>query len=338
MSKITRIAYNSSGWIRPTGDAKKEEAAGSYNSDNGFGHEEWLFRSEWQIDGWRYAFLQGVNKSRARLLREEQAFDVTLYTIEPDKRRRYVADIYGVECLDSTQAADAVKAFREMGWYDTMRQEIRAVGGKDAMLGNSPQASDILNVRFRADRVVLFPPGTYAAPDDPINRITRYLLSEKSTVFRARPTSARGGRAGRDEADDFFQFQRSSVAPVICTPEHRRMQAILLEQLRTEAPGARIVCEEDYVDVLLETKDSLTLFEIKTDLVAQYVIRQAIGQLLEYAYRRPRRNKRIQLVIVGRSSLSREDQAYLTTLRDEFGLPLAYRVVPLSTPGQGADA
>jgi hypothetical protein len=59
MLKITRIAYNSSGWIRPTGDAKKDEAAGSYNSDYGFGHEEWLFRSEWQIDGGRYAFLQG---------------------------------------------------------------------------------------------------------------------------------------------------------------------------------------------------------------------------------------------------------------------------------------
>ncbi len=59
MSKITRIAYNSSGWQHPTGDARREEASGTYNSDNGFGHEDWLFRSEWQIEGWRYAFLQG---------------------------------------------------------------------------------------------------------------------------------------------------------------------------------------------------------------------------------------------------------------------------------------
>lgn len=330
MSKITRIAHNSSGWIRPTGDAKKDEATGSYNSDYGFGHEEWLFRSEWQIDGWRYAFLQGVNKSRARLIREPQAFDVTLYTIEPDKRRRYVADIYGVECLDSTQAADAVKAFKDMGWYDTMRQEIRAVGGKEAMLGNSPQASDIINVRFRADRVVFFPPGTYATPDDPINRITRYLLSEKSTVFRERPERVAGrGRSGKDQADDFFCFERKSVAPVICTPEHRRMQAILLEQLRREVPGGRILCEEDYVDVLLETDDRLTLFEIKTDLTPQYAIRQAIGQLLEYGYRRPRGPKPLQLVIVGRSALSRDDEGYLARLRETFSLPLKYREVSL---------
>lgn len=77
MSKITRMAYNSSGWQHPTGDARREEASGTYNSDNGFGHEDWLFRSEWQIEGWRYAFLQGVNKSHAKLVREPQAFDVT---------------------------------------------------------------------------------------------------------------------------------------------------------------------------------------------------------------------------------------------------------------------
>lgn len=70
MSKITRIAYNSSGWQHPTGDALREEASGTYNSDNGFGHEDWLFRSEWQIEGWCYAFLQGFNKSHAKWARK----------------------------------------------------------------------------------------------------------------------------------------------------------------------------------------------------------------------------------------------------------------------------
>ncbi len=65
--KITRISYNSKNWERPTGDARKHEAAGTYNHEHGFGHEDWLFRSEWQIDGWRYAFIQGVNKSQCSL-------------------------------------------------------------------------------------------------------------------------------------------------------------------------------------------------------------------------------------------------------------------------------
>nr|WP_063570657.1 hypothetical protein [Luteibacter rhizovicinus] len=329
MPKITRIAYNSSGWQRPTGDARREEAPGTYNSDYGFGHEDWLFRSEWQIDGWRYAFLQGVNKSRQKLVRERSAFDVTLFTIEPDKRRRYVADIFGVECMDARQASEAVQAFKDLGWYDTMRREVKSIDGNEAMLGNSPQASDILNVRFRVDQVVPFPPDTYADADDPITRIPRYVLSDKITIFRRREKKTDAHLKGRDEADAFQTYLRKAVAPTLCTPEHRRMQAILLEQLRKDAPGARIVCEEDFVDVTMETDDCVTLFEIKTDLEPRYAIRQALGQLLEYGYRQERTDKSLQLVIVGRAEATADDQSYLDRLRDKFNLQVIYRFLSL---------
>ncbi len=331
MSKITRIAYNSSGWQHPTGDARREEAAGTYNSDNGFGHEDWLFRSEWQIEGWRYAFLQGVNKSHANLVKQATAFDVTLFTIEPDKRRRYVADILGVECLDRRQAKDAVQAFMDLGWFSTMLEEIKAVGGKEAMLGNSPQAKEILNVRFRADQVLPFPPGTYADVDDPITRINRYVLSDKTIVFRDRPDRVVAQREGRIEADVFQTYLRKATAPVLCTPEHRRMQAKLIEVLRMEIPDARIVCEEDFVDVTLETLNRRTLFEIKTDLIPRQAIRQALGQLLEYGYRREPNDKKLDLVIVGRAETSPDDERYLERLRSEFGLPITYRALPLTS-------
>lgn len=331
MSKITRIAYNSSDWQRPTGDARREESGGTYNSDYGFGHEDWLFRSEWQIDGWRYAFLQGVNKSRAKLVRDGRAFDVTLYTIEPDRRRRYVADILGIECLDPHQASDAVQAFKECGWFDAMLREIRSAGGVESMLGNSPQASDILNVRFRSENVVPFPPGTYADADDPIMRIPRYVLSDKAEVFRERATPSVAHRQGRADADVYRTYLRRSVAPVMYTPEHRRMQSLLVDQLRHEAPEARIVCEEDFVDVILETDERRVLFEIKTDLVARTVIRQALGQLLEYGYRRQHEDKALELVIVGRSAPDPEDEKYLAKLRKDFNLPVTYRRLSLGT-------
>src|SRR5690242_6580887 len=108
MHKVTRISYNSGGWQKPTGEAAKHEAAATYSHQYGFGHEDWLFRSEWVIDGWRYAFLQGVNKSQAKLLREAHPIDVTLFTIQPDKKRRYVATIHDVECLSDLQAQDAL--------------------------------------------------------------------------------------------------------------------------------------------------------------------------------------------------------------------------------------
>lgn len=151
--KVTRICYNSYGWQRPSGEAEKLEASGNYAHKNKFGHEEWLFRSEWQIDGWRYAFMQGVGRSRERLAHDKQPFDLTLFTIEPGKRYRFVAKINAVECLDGKQAQASVRVFKEKGWFETMRNEIAAIRGNVAALDNARHAHDILNIRFRLEDV-----------------------------------------------------------------------------------------------------------------------------------------------------------------------------------------
>ncbi len=72
MHKLTRISYNSAHWQKPKGEARELEAPHTYNRAFGFGNEDWLFRSEWLIDGWRYAFLQGVNKGRQKLVKAGQ--------------------------------------------------------------------------------------------------------------------------------------------------------------------------------------------------------------------------------------------------------------------------
>jgi hypothetical protein len=103
-----------------------------------------------------------------------------------------------------------------------------------------------------------------------------------------------------------------------------------MKQLKSEFPGARIVREENHIDVLVETDHELRLYEIKSDLSPLSVLRQAIGQLLEYAYFYPARGqRRLQLVVVGRSSLSADGDVYLQHLQGRFSLPLTYRVVAL---------
>ena len=75
---ITRITWNEDDWRRPSGASAE---TGTYVVDYGFGHEEWLTRREWVIGGVRYAFLQGVGRSAARL--EGQRLCIRLYTISP---------------------------------------------------------------------------------------------------------------------------------------------------------------------------------------------------------------------------------------------------------------
>lgn len=330
MPKITRIAYNSAEWQHPTGEAKKSEGSGTYNHLHGFGHEDWLFRSEWLIDGWRYAFIEGINKSHAKLVKEDQPVDLTLFTKQPDKKRRYVAAVKAVECLDDQQAADALREFKRRGWFDIMEQEVRDVGGDPSALGAFKWAKHVLNVRFRLENVTLFPPKSYAAAGDPILKLMRYMLYDEANIGRSPKNPTRPSHSGTSELPESKSFNRRAVAAVECTPEHVRMQAILMQELKVEYPQAQVVREKDFIDVSVRTPTELILFEIKSDLEPRTVIRQALGQILEYAFHPSRQHALpLKLVIVGRRALSTDDKAYLDRLLTNFSLPIEYRVVSI---------
>lgn len=323
LKKLTRISFNGADWQRPTGDARKYESPGTYNYKYGFGHEDWLFRSEWLIDGWRYAFIQGVNKSHSILVKRGQAMDLTLFTIEPDRRRRYVATIRGMECLDNRQSQDALALFKKKGWYDTMRKKIKAVGGKESALGSARFAKHILNVRFRQENVRLFPSNKFAKTDDPVIKLTRYQLYEIDGGLPSRTV-----RRGDQALPRARTWMRRGFGPVECDPVHARMQARLMKELRHEYPRRQILRESEFIDVIVRTKTELLLFEIKSDLDPRSVIRHGLGQILEYAYHPLRTyDLPIRMVIVGRRALADTDREYLKRLQSDFALPLEYRVV-----------
>jgi hypothetical protein len=326
--RLARIAYNSSGWQHPTGEAGEQESGETYNAQNKFGHEDWLFRAEWVLDGWRYAFIQGLNKGRESYL--GQSLNVTLYTIQPDKRRRLVATIYGLESLSNEQANDALKTFRDKGWLKTMQEEVRAIGGKAEALGAPEWAPYVLNVRFRQVGVDMHPPETLLADDDWLQNRHRYLLYKLEGADRTRIEHTHVGRRGMQSAPNANPLFRRGTKPMSYTPEHARMQTKLLAELQAEYGKEHVWLETDYVDARVETDKELIFFEIKSDLDPRAVIRQALGQILEYAYHPVREGRRPDsLVIVGRTALEAEDTAYLNRLCKEFTLPLSYRVVAL---------
>lgn len=327
MERLTRISFNSAGWRCPTGEAANQEQSNTYNSINGFGHEDWLFRNEWTIDGWRYAFIQGVGKSRRSLVKLRQPFDLTLFTVEPDRRRRYVAHIREAEALDDQQADAAVDYFRTAGWFTVMEQEIADVDGISNALGDARWASHVLNVRFRVWSVVPFPQNTYAQEGDRVLHLNRYQLYK---VDPAVSVGSRRTRSGSDLPPNIRSYIRSCVSSREVSPEHAKMQAKLMQELQQENPFARVVREEDYIDVLVETATTISLYEIKSDLSPTTVLRQAIGQLLEYAHRMPNPDqKKVALVAVGRMELTRDAADFLQHLHQARGLPLTYRVVKI---------
>lgn len=332
MSYITRICHNNSNWQHPTGTAT--EAPNSFVSQHGYGHEEWLFRFEWQIGGWQYGFLQGVNKGwESRISRGERAGEVVFFTLTPNGRR-FVARIRHVEFLDETQSNAVLDHYKRLGWYDRMLEEIDAVDGDRGGLG-SVNWGLFVNVRFRPEDVEWYPPSTIAETGNLIQGYNRYQLIELDATLDLPNTvkenqRGRRGRKGQVLPPIQDAHFRSGFSGRECSPEHGAIQAALYEELKIEYPGAEIVFEENFIDVMVTTKTERILFEVKSDFSTRRVLRQAIGQLLEYAYYWDEpREKPVRLIVVGRTAPNTEDERYLKYLVEKLNLPLEYRQVKL---------
>lgn len=248
-----------------------------------------------------------------------------------DKKRRYVATISELECLDDSGVEAALSEFKVRGWYDIMENEILAVDGRVSALGDAKMAKHVLNVRFREDNVHPFPPNTFAKPDDPIEKFMRYMLYDVAKVGvaasrRSNPKTS----SGPSDLPKTGQIYRRPSYGTTFTPEHMKMQAKLMLELQSEYPDAKILREQNFIDVSVRTASELLLFEIKSDLDPRSVIRQALGQILEYAYYPTRQHDLpLRLFIVGRNPLSKADAEYFARLKFEFSLPILYRVVNL---------
>lgn len=321
-----RISYNSRQWRAPAGANDASESGSSYRSAHGFGHEDWLFRDEWQLGGWRYGFVQGVNRSRKRLLKERDVFDLELFVIS-SHGRSLVCEIRDVEILEDGQAADAVKAYVTNGWFATMRREVQQAGGNAQAL-DPTKPHEILNIRFRAGNIRRIDADEVIPNWHPARNLHRYALYALKTEQEA-GTSEWRGRAGVPDLPDPDERQRRTRAnAIVYSPEHQKMQLALVKRLRQAHPTARISYEENFVDVTLKTEDAIVLYEVKSDLHPLRVIRQALGQLLEYAYH-PRSTYAIEpsLVIVGRQPLRGQDLAFFQHICTQFGLPITYEVI-----------
>lgn len=302
---------------------------------------EWAFSdgqnavlTQWyeELDGWRYSFLQGVHKSGKRY--ENQVGDIDLCTIlpAPGKERRLAARITDVEVLSEVQAEEVYQRFEENGWLDQMEEEVRVVNGISRPLRSPTTFREMFNIRFKADKVSLYPKGTPLPEGISASQVNRYQIFNITEISQE-PTaeSHPRGRMGQDHVEPASPRTRRPTSATTYTPEHQNMQRKLMEKLKREYGPDAVQAEENFIDVRVETEQELIYYEIKTELDPRLVIRQALGQLLEYAFYQGRRESRTPtgLVIVGRCPLDQDSDAYLREIDRFLPIPLNYMEVSL---------
>lgn len=109
-----------------------------------------------------------------------------------------------------------------------------------------------------------------------------------------------------------------------------RLYHHLCDQLGADCVGTELdTGSGTTIDLVTQHKDKTIFFEIKTSSSVRASIRQAIPQLLEYAYW-PDAKRADDLVIVSHLPITASAKRYLTYLRDQFKLPLSYRQFDLT--------
>lgn len=219
--RIARICWNTEGWSRPSGSAKQTEGEGTYARAHGFGHEEWLFRMDWQLESWHYAFLEPVRRAKGSL--EGEVHDILLYTIDRDFRRFYVGRFHACEILTSAKAADAASEYKARGWLNQMVREVGRIGG-DVDILKTEDPGVLLNIRFRPTALELYEPFRQASPQDKICRrgFSRYQLLTADVEFKRqfsrpfegtrelRPTSSSARKGSGPVQVDYYHNEGNS--------------------------------------------------------------------------------------------------------------------------------
>ena len=114
---------------------------------------------------------------------------------------------------------------------------------------------------------------------------------------------------------------------------HRQIQTALKRELVEE--GAQVGTEHAdgngrFVDLVACRNGQIEFYEIKTNPIPRLCVREAIGQLLEYAYWGGATGPAL-LCVVGSQPADSATNAYIEVLRSRFSIPICYRQTVIPT-------
>lgn len=323
--KLCRICWNTSQWQQPTSEARHLESKGSFVSDKGFGHEEWIFNFDWlyryqkqDANSYKYGYLQPISKFLSKY--EGRSRDIILYTISPKGERLAVAHISEAYVPKSDEINFVFESMKRDGCLGEMEENLKRLGIEDWRLNVPP--SNLINVRFRPENVHFFDPVFELQEKNVGNRYHPYdffghsflLMDKKGDGIKFVP------RNNRAEEDRY----RPPIEGMTYSPRHSKLQNNLFSYLKRIYGENNVFIEQNGVDVVVRHEDALTFYEIKIANTVRSCIRQAIGQLLEYGYYGSQPFKIKKFVIVGEGAPTTADIEYMTKIRKITSLPLHY--------------
>ncbi|WFC62632.1 hypothetical protein EWH21_13195 [Pseudomonas sp. REST10] len=211
---------------------------------------------------------------------------------------------------------------------DLIQLKLEAAGAPFARLERMIQDENIHNIlgvdrQFFESWLFSLPTSKVEVPEDVAEDLS-FLLDDsdrqnRSLIFTPGHTPKKTGVVSVNVAHLTFTMKL----------EHNELQTKLHRLLADEYGEDNVVTEHDYVDALVVNGSEHILYEIKTAPTAKLCIRQAISQLLEYAYWPGSAFTVAKLIIVASADPTLESESFLRLLRERFNLPVYYQQLKL---------
>lgn len=326
-NKIARICWNNEGWIKPSGKNGKSKNAKSYESQTGYGHEEWLLDISKLINGYHYGYLQAIRQHRSSYSGE--SYSVSLYSINNNTRERwFIGTIHELEVIKKEESKSIFKIYKNNGWYTEMKNQLKNI---DA---DVDEFSSILPENFA---IVKFKPENLELLESPYIFDRKYVKSDyynlknwEFTLADIFPKTKFNFESGHKELKSNRVISYQNKDSKVIDIQHGKIQMAIHSEL-SKLYGKQNVGTENKigngcrVDIVVKNYDnSFTLYEVKTGYSALICIREAFGQIMEYAHFYDD-IKIEKLIIVSPNFPTEDTKNYISKLRDKYKIPIYYQ-------------
>lgn len=332
--RLMRLVWNENEWCSPTKKiyypAAQSQSTKSHHEKYGFGFEEWLLNPRYHIDGIQYGFIQGVDKMPSSKCYIDELF---LYSIDPTSKTKYLVGklnkvkIYHNENEIKSSVLRIYESFRIY-----MIEELKEIKSDTKLISKIKLRP---NLSFKIEDAIMYDE-LIAIPNSFLNgeRFTALKIQDEIKIFlneieiRQNTLKFEFSEGNQTGSDSYSQETIGMQRVVNRTHANITNDLHCYLESNTEYEGYLISTEKsrignNLIDCVAIKDNRLLLFEAKTNNSVLKNVRQALGQILEYALLD--KNLRIEkLIIVGPAKPTERDMVFLNSLQECVTLPLSY--------------
>ena len=331
--RLMRLTWNENNWEHPSKKKWRKSDQGkkgvAYEKQYGFGHEEWLFDSRFRLNGYQYGYIRGVGG-----MSEEEEFldEIQLFTIDENTKNRYLIGIlHNVEIIDGYE--EELKLIQPVidRYTGAMSNELKA---SKADFKHFEKTGFRPNVKFKWSDAIIYNdkiPCKYLEGYK-YNRFQPFILNEILQKNLSRYIVTKNTfnfQSGKGKHPHEYEVNAIGGKSKVKRP-HTQIVDDLYDYLfkvnkinEAQLSKEKTKVGSATIDLVIQETEGYHIFEAKTRSTGLKNIREALGQILEYAYL-DQSIKIKQLTIVGPANLDEVEMEYFKKIKSLFKIPLDY--------------